>query len=147
MMLAPRGDGLPRAWPPLATATPAVQSLARALDALADATDAVALAVRRHDHAALVEANLRADALAAEVARDVALVGPDDRDALETLGIPRLCERLRAAGRRNAYLIERAWAIDAAMIRLLAGIGRIGTEGTAPGYGTPPNPAYLDRPA
>jgi hypothetical protein len=122
-------------------------ALAGALSALADATDAVALAVRRHDHSALVEANLRADALLAAVGRTMAAVGPDDKHSLEAAGVGPLIERLGASGRRNAYLIERAWAIDAAMLRLLAGLGRQGVEGTAAGYGAPAGPAYLDRQA
>ncbi len=145
-MLAPRDD-LPRAWPPLTPPSATVATLASALAALADATDAVALAVRRHDHPALVEANLRADALLAEVGRSIAAIGPEDRASFEYAGIPEQVERLRAAGRRNAYLIERAWAIDAAMLRLLAGLGRQGAEGVVPGYGAPGGPAYLDRQA
>ena len=46
-----------------------------------------------------------------------------DRERLDRRRIRALCERIDVAVRRNAYLIERAWALDAATMRLLAGLG------------------------
>ncbi|HEX8941065.1 MAG TPA: hypothetical protein VF763_12965 [Candidatus Limnocylindrales bacterium] len=169
-MLAPHGDtpapggwlaasdGAPAVWPP-AVPSDAVTDLQAALAALADATDAVAFAVRKHDHAALLEANLRADALVAEVGRRTADLSPQERLELDAAGVPALCERLRAAARRNALLIERAWAIDAATMRLLAALARPAepaADAPSAAYG-PAGPAgaafgadraaYLDRQA
>jgi len=53
---------------------------------------------------------------------------------LGDVGVPALCERLAASARRNAYLIEQAWAVDAALIRLLMGLAGLAPDGTVGGY-------------
>ncbi len=127
--------------------SPRVAAFAAALSALIAATDAVAEAVRGHDHQALLAANARAEAALAEVGRRAPSVGADDRIELEWAGVPALCESLRSATRRNAHLIEHAWAVDAALIRLVAGLGRSTSEGGVGQYGNAPAPAYVDRQA
>jgi hypothetical protein len=64
---------------------------------------------------------------------------------LGEFGVPGLCARLADGARRNAYLIEQAWAVDAALMRLLLGLGRVGADGTVGGYSVPPGPTYVDR--
>lgn len=125
-----------------------VAALVATLTALADASDAVGMAVRRHDHAALLDANLRADALTDQVAAQSAALTDQERAAFETAGVAAVCERLRVSARRNAYLIERAWAIDAATMRLLAGLGRIDQDGAVSAFAaTAPDAACVDRQA
>jgi hypothetical protein len=66
---------------------------------------------------------------------------------LPAYGIPALCERLAAGARRNAYLIEQAWAVDAALMRLLLGLGKVGSDGTIGRYAASSGPTYVDRQA
>jgi hypothetical protein len=66
---------------------------------------------------------------------------------LADAGVPALVARLSAGARRNAFLIEQAWAVDAALIRLLMGVGRIGPDGTVGGYSANPGPACVNRDA
>ncbi len=125
--------------------SPRVMSLAAALDVLLRATDDVAVAVQRHDRAALETANGEADRSVTAVSDAAAALSDDDRFELLYSRVPALCERLRAAARRNAYLIESAWAFDAAEMRLLAGLGRMAANGGLREYATPAGPAYVDR--
>ncbi|HEX7591075.1 MAG TPA: hypothetical protein VF375_03920 [Candidatus Limnocylindrales bacterium] len=127
--------------------TPALSALTAALDRLIAASDAVAEAVRRHDRMALVSSNEQADALVGEVHRLDSALTDEERALLGAVGISALCERLGACGRRNALLIEQAWATDAALMRLLVGIGKIGPDSVAGVYGDPPTPTYVDRQA
>ncbi len=121
-------------------------SLIATLTELADATDALTIAVERHDLAALIAANERAEALTIEINDLVASLTPLEKSALDRPRIAALQDRLEVAARRNAYLIERAWALDAATVRLLMNLGR--TEGLTAGYTTAPSSAtYLDRQA
>lgn len=148
-------DGRRPASPAFAEPSPRVASLVASMDELALATDDVASAVARHDHEALVAANERSNRLIEQVARHSARLTELDRPEAAAAGIVDRAERLREGARRNAYLIERAWATDAALMRLLAGLARRGGEaaeyagaenGCAPGaYGAPSVPAYLDR--
>jgi len=89
------------------------------------ALDTIAAAVIAHDRDRLDAANTHAnDLLAVIAARGSA---PDastvptrpDGEAAATL-----VRGLRTAVRRNAMLIERAWAMDAATTRLLLSLGR-----------------------
>jgi len=66
---------------------------------------------------------------------------------MAAVGIPGLSERLAAGSRRNAYLIEQAWAVDAALMRLLLGLGKVGADGAFGGYASNPGPTYVDRQA
>ena len=122
-------------------------ALTAALGRLIGASDAVADAVRRHDHAGLLVSNDRTEALVGEVQSLTSALTEDERDQLGELGVTELCSRLASGARRNAYLIEQAWAVDAALMRLLASIGRINPDGSPAGYGTPPSPTYVDRQA
>jgi hypothetical protein len=44
-------------------------------------------------------------------------------------------------------LIEQAWAVDAALMRLLLGLGKVGSDGSVGGYSSNPGPSYVDRQA
>ena len=127
--------------------SPELSALKAALGKLVETSDGVAEAVTRHDRVALVEYNERADALVDDVNRLSAALSDSDRVLLPDLGVPALCERLAAGARRNAYLIEQAWAVDAALMRLLMGLGRVGPDGTPGGYSSGPAPTYVDRQA
>jgi hypothetical protein len=125
--------------------SPELTALTTALNRLVSASDGVADAVTRHDRLALVQSNEQADALVDEVNRLAAALTDEDRMMLDEFGVPALCERLSAGARRNAYLIEQAWAVDAALMRLLVGLGKVGADGTVGGYAVPSGPTYLDR--
>jgi len=125
--------------------SPELAALATALNSLVSASDGVADAVTRHDRLALVRSNEQADALVDEVNRLAESLTPQDREMLGEFGVPALCEQLAVGARRNAYLIEQAWAVDAALMRLLVGIGKVGPDGAVGGYGVQPGAAYLDR--
>ena len=103
-------------------------ALAGALEALADASDNLTIAVERHDLPALIAASDRAETLTDRVAGLVAGLDAVDRMDLDGARIAGLRERLAISARRNAYLIERAWALDAATMRLLAGLGQGGAD-------------------
>src|ERR1035437_3112582 len=110
-------------------------------------SDGVAEAVRRHDRIALTSCNEQADALVGEVNGLNAALTDEDRSLLGKIGVAALCERLAAGARRNAYLIEQAWAVDAALMRLLLGLGKVGADGAIGGYASSPGPTYVDRQA
>jgi hypothetical protein len=129
-------------WPQLA---PRLIPLVHALSRLVAVSDSVAEAVIRHDRRGLEECNERAALLLAEVERIAATLTPDERDLVDEAGIPALRERLAEASRRNAFLIEQAWAVDAALMRLLIGAGKNTSEGPASGYQAAQGPAYVDR--
>ena len=114
---------------------PGAAGYAAALRELLDAADAITVAVEVHDRVALEAANARAERLADEAGRLMAQLGPIETADLADPGFGwrGIVGRLRAAGRRNTLLIERAWALDAATTRLLAGLVRGGTDG-APLY-------------
>ena len=122
-----------------------LSALTLALGRLVEASDGVADAVAHHDRLSLVRYNEQAEALVDEVSGLAASLTPEDRALLSEAGVPSLCDPLGAAARRNAYLIERAWALDAALMRLLLGIGRVGADGTVGGYSANPGPTYVDR--
>jgi hypothetical protein len=103
-------------------------ALAAALEDLADASDTLTIAVERHDLASLLAASERAERLTGRVAGLASHLEPIDRIELDGERIAGLRDRLSISARRNAYLIERAWALDAATMRLLAGLGQGGAE-------------------
>ena len=137
----------------MVTAMPRATALTSALDALVDATDALTVAVERHDLVALVAASDRAEVLTIRVDSIAAELGPIDRIELDAARIAQLTERLAVGARRNAYLIERAWALDAATMRMLVGLGQerldaLPGERPGSGYMAAMAPAlYLDREA
>lgn len=122
-------------------------ALVALLAELAEATDALTIAVERHDLAGLLAANDRAEALTSRVDGLVGALTEADRAGLDRARIVTLRERLEAAARRNAYLIERAWALDAATMRLLAGLGRPDPASAAGAYAVAPGGTWLDRQA
>ena len=103
-------------------------ALSVALEDLADASDTLTIAVERHDLPALVAASDRAERLTERVAGLAGGLDAADRVELDGSRIARLRERLAVSARRNAYLIERAWALDAATMRLLAGLSQGGAD-------------------
>ena len=122
-------------------------ALVTALGELADATDSLTVAVEHHDLAALVIANECAEALA-EWIKDLSVALTDaDRVRIDHVRIRALRERIERGARRNAYLIERAWAVDAATMRLLASLGRPDPDVPLHSYAPPSAPGYLDRQA
>ena len=125
--------------------SPELAALTTALSRLISASDRVADAVTRHDRLALVRSNEQAEALVDEVNRLATALTPQDREMLGEVGVPDLCEGLAIAARRNAYLIEQAWAVHAALMRLLVGLGKVGSDGALGGYAVPAGPTYLDR--
>jgi hypothetical protein len=146
-MLAPGDSELARfaaGYRP-APASPQLSALAAALSTLAGISDEVTLAVQRHDRLALDAANARSDELMSEVNRLSASLSAEDRAIIGETAIGALCERLALGARRNAYLIEQAWAVDAALMRMLVGIGKVGPDGT--GYGDMPAQQFVDRQA
>ena len=122
-------------------------ALVDALTRLIAISDGVMDAVTRHDRLALVAGNEQAEALVAQVNLLSASFAAGDRPLLEAAGVPALCERLATGSRRNAYLIEQAWAVDAALMRLLLGLGKVGVDGAVGGYSSNPGPTYVDREA
>ncbi len=113
-------------------------ALLAALGELAGAAASLTAAVERHDLAALVAANERAEILSARVGDLANALTDADRARLDLARMAALRDRLDLAARRNAYLIERAWAVDAATMRLLVGLGR---SGSATDLGAPDHPA------
>jgi hypothetical protein len=131
----------------VAPGSPALSALTSALSALVTISDEVTLAVQNHDRLALISRNERAEGLIEEVNGIGGTLTDADRSMLADAGVPALVARLSAGARRNAFLIEQAWAVDAALIRLLMGVGRIGPDGTVGGYSANPGPACVNRDA
>ena len=127
--------------------SPELSALTNALSRLVAASDGVAEAVTHHDRLALTRCNEQAEALVDEVNNLAAGLTAEDRSILGEVGVTDLCDQLAAGARRNAYLIEQAWAVDAALMRLLLGLGKVGADGTVGGYAANPGPSYVDREA
>jgi hypothetical protein len=127
--------------------SPELYALTNALNELVGVSDGVADAVGRHDRIALTTCNEQAEALVEQVGRLNSALTDDDRSLLGDVGVPALCDRLAAGARRNAYLIEQAWAVDAALMRMLLGLGKVGSDGSVGGYSSNPGPSYVDREA
>ena len=124
---------------------PGAVALAAALGDLLVACRDVTDAVTRHDRAALEAANARSESILAEVGRLTSDLTSVDRPFLAELGVPGTCEALAATSRRNAFLIEQAWSIDAALMRELISAGTAAAAATTPGYGSAPGPTYVNR--
>jgi hypothetical protein len=144
--------------PHVATNTPAtavrppdgvdpVDWLAEDLGELAAACDATTAAVEDHDLAGLLAANELAEALTERIRARAAGLTEAERARVGTDRIRTLHERIGRAAQRNAYLIERAWALDAATMRLLASLGRPDPSQPLHSYAPPGGPGYLDRQA
>ena len=124
-----------------------VFALAEHLGELADASDSLTTAVEHHDLAGLEAANERAEALTVRIGDLAAGMTTADRVRVDNRRVRALRERIDVAARRNAYLIERAWAVDAATMRLLASLGRPAPDVALQPYAQPSAPAYFDRKA
>lgn len=144
------GLSVPGGPPPFAPpVSPAVDGFLARLGQLADACDELTGAVERHELAALVGATERAERLAADVGRLEGALDEADRRLLDGDRVRALGDRLSATARRNAFLIERAWALDAATMRLLLGIAGgqpAAADGTVPASG-PAAYTHASRPA
>jgi hypothetical protein len=125
---------------------PRLVALASALARLLAASDGVAEALTRHDRVALEKSNELSTQLLAQVGNLAGDLTDDERAWMPESPIPALRERLAVASRRNATLIEQAWAVDAALMRLVLSGGRLGGEQSPVStYDSTPGPAYVDR--
>jgi hypothetical protein len=125
--------------------SPGLAALASALERLVAASDSVAAALVGHDRTALENSNELASALVDEIGALAEALTEEDRADLPASAIPGLRQKLSTAARRNAHLLEQAWAVDAALMRLLLGVGRAGPDSTVGVYNPAPGPAYVDR--
>ena len=114
---------------------------------LADASDALGDALMRHDHAALLTANGRTESVTAALTARAETLTDSERSELASPVLAPLFDRIRAAARRNAVLIEQAWELDAATMRLLVGVGRAQADGQLAAYAAPVQAGYVDRQA
>jgi len=121
--------------------------LAEELGSLATACEATTAAVERHDLTALVGANELAETLTERIRDRAAALTDAERARVGSDRIRTLHERISRAVQRNAFVIERAWALDAATMRLLASLGRPDPDQPLHSYAPPGGPGYLDRQA
>jgi hypothetical protein len=121
--------------------SPQLSALSAALSDLAAVSDDVTEAIQRHDRIALEAANARAEELLADIGRINASLTEDDRHLVAETDIATLCQALAVGARRNALLLEQAWAVDAALMRLVVGAGKDGV------YNASQGPAYVDTQA
>jgi hypothetical protein len=119
-----------------------VEDVETALRALIAVGSAIAEAVERRDLAALERATHEAEGLTASIPAAIAArSAPNARPVAAE--IASLAEEARSRARRTAMLIEHAWSIDAATLRLLAGIGR--ASGATTGYVAAAPAPHLER--
>jgi hypothetical protein len=127
------------------TRTIAAADEALLLDALAEAGDAMTAALVAHDLDAITAATHDAETLVEQLERVErgARAKRADRERRAAVA-----ERIGASARRNAVLLESAWATDAALLRLLAAAA-LEADAAAAGYEpAPAGPAgWLDRSA
>jgi hypothetical protein len=135
------GYGADNGW----SSSPRLVALASAMSRLLAASNGVTEALTRHDRAALEASNELSGSLVAEVGDLAVSLTEQERLDLGLTPIPRLREQLAATARRNAFLIDEAWAVDAALMRLILGGGKTGQDAVGTGYGSTPGPAYVDR--
>jgi hypothetical protein len=87
------------------------------LEALAETGDALTAALIAHDLAGITSATHAAEALVGNL--DLVEADPAARHA-DRKALAPLAARIGASARRNAVLLESAWATDAEILRLLA---------------------------
>ena len=141
---------------------PAPSPEAIVLEALAAAGEALTYAIVAHDLDAIVAATRDAERLMARMAREQAAVSrvaagesPEEFDDMRQPPDPAvllLGARIGATARRNALLLEHAWATDAALLRLLATAARAEMDAAKGSGYAHPNPdaqpaGWLDRSA
>jgi len=126
------------------------------LAALADTSDALTVAIVAHDREAIVAATQDAEGLVEQLSRLEGSPDPDARPRPTDAVVLLLAARIEATARRNAILLERAWATDAAMLRLIATAAKAESDAASGDYGASgatasPDPAqpsgWLDRSA
>jgi hypothetical protein len=130
------------------------------LEQLAAAGETLTTAIVHHDLDAIVAATKRAEELVGmldgneRAKRDPANDHPgrDDDELVVDPDVVLLGARIGATARRNALLLERAWATDAALLRLLAVAARDEAAshkatGYAPVAMSAPPSGWLDRSA
>jgi hypothetical protein len=121
---------------------PADPADADLLEALADAGDALTDALVRRDHDAICAATVLAQDLVGRLSRPGAgtpgagTPGAPGHDPAALV----LAARIGAAARRNALLLERAWATDAALLRMLVVAARGQADAPLAGPYAQPSP-------
>ncbi len=141
--------GVPAVPPDSAIAADPVAWLRAVLAGLIEATDAMTATVASRGLAGLASAVERAETITAALGRAAPLLGGLREDPRLVAAGPELAalrERVRENGRRNAHLIQRAWELDAAAVRLLVRLVAPAGEGPAVAYAAPA-PRLLDTPA
>ncbi len=117
------------------------------LEALADAGDAMTAALVAHDLGAITAATRTAETLCSRLETTLRAPGAARRDR-DLHG--EVVARIGAAARRNAVLLESAWATDAAILRLLAAAA-VEQADAQSSYqvpvASPPPAGWLDRSA
>jgi len=124
--------------------------LRQTLGGLVEATDAITSSITQRDITALGAAVARAEALTDALGRANPVLDEMRGDRRIRAAAPELValrERLRENGRRNAVLIQRAWELDAAAVRLLVRLVSPDAELPAGAYQRAAAPRLLDTPA
>jgi hypothetical protein len=153
----------PATAPAKAKTAPAPSPEAIVLEVLAAAGEALTYAIVAHDLDAIVAATRDAEHLMARMTREDAAVrrvaagqSPEEYDDVRQdapdPAVLLLGARIGATARRNALLLEHAWATDAALLRLLATAARAEMDAArGSGYARPSPDAqpagWLDRSA
>jgi hypothetical protein len=151
-MFVPRSATSPRTRPPKSGQTAPFE--VALLEALAAAGEALTHAIVHRDMDGIVAATRDAEVLVDRLTPR----SPSDRRRTEDHEPPNpmvvlLGARIGATARTNAVLLERAWATDAALLRLLAQAARGESDGAAAGAyahqsADPDQPSgWLDRSA
>ena len=124
--------------------------LRQTLGGLVEATDAITSSITARDLAALGTAVSRAETLTEALGRANPTLEEMRGDRRIREAGPELVglrQRLRENGRRNALLIQRAWELDAAAVRLLVRLVAPDAEQPAAAYQRAAAPRLLDTPA
>lgn len=121
------------------------EELVAGLAGLAAAIDGATDSLRRCDLEALAASGERAEALTARLTAVTRALTDDERSRLDADRIRDLQGRIDRGIRRNAHLIARAWAIDAATMRLLASLAGSPADPPARAYVPLDGRAYLSR--
>lgn len=124
--------------------------LRNVLGGLVEATDAITATVTGRDLDGLTAAVGRAETLTDALSRAQGVFDDLRNDPSIRAAAPELIalrERIRANGRRNAHLIQRAWELDAAAVRLLVRLVAPEVDGHRVPYAATPVPRLLDTPA
>jgi hypothetical protein len=133
--------------PDRSSATPTAADDTAILEALADAGDAMTAALVAHDLDAITAATRTAETLCGRLETTVRAPRASRRDR-ELRGD--VVARIGAAARRNAVLLESAWATDAAILRL-RGAAAVEQADAQSSYqvpvASPPPAGWLDRSA